>query len=82
MKVNALSEFQLVPNVQKSRKLNQNSFLLERQKQGSRDTRIDIDCLILVALTFIVSYLRKVEKLPNISRQKAGLLFNEVQTNF
>ena len=36
-----LTEFQLVPNVQNSEKLNQTSFLIETEQQVSRDARID-----------------------------------------
>ena len=36
-----LTELKLVPNVQNSRRFNHTTFLLERQQQGSRDTRIE-----------------------------------------
>ena len=45
-----LTVLKLVPNLESTRKLNKASFLLENQQQGSRDTTIDINWLILVAL--------------------------------
>ena len=45
-----LTKLKLVPNLKNSRKLNQPSFLLERQQQVWRNTRTDRNWLILVAL--------------------------------
>ena len=45
-----LTVLKLVPNLESTRKLNKASFLLENQQQGSHDTTIDINRLILVAL--------------------------------
>ena len=50
-----LTVLKLVPNIQNSRKLNKASFLLEKEQQGSRDTRIDRNWLIIVALPLIHS---------------------------